>query len=458
MTRSSNGIDGQWKKHTIFKNGAIMLRKPLFVNDNKRALVGFHTVHRNGSGCFYSDDDGLSWKLSNQVQVADHEPGGLHKGYRWNHGAVEPSLVELKDGRIWMLMRTAQDHHYESFSSDHGTTWSEPKPSRFYGTITMPNIGRLMDGRLLLIWNNATPLPELPGTNGIWEDVFTNRDVLHCAISEDDGKSWIGFRELYLNPSRYDSIFATRLPEDTNDRSVHQSEFIEVDTGKVLVSLGQHHLHRRLLLFDVEWLYEKERYTDFSDDLEQWSTQKYIKGIKGHCAYNRKHGATLVPHPEKKEQQAMHLRSLSDSSLLYQNDGALWNFPAGTRGELTIKLKINQGSKGTRISLLDRWFNPIDTTSSKFAMFNFEIPVIGENTDLALWNQKDWNELKFKWSNTQETNGKCQVFLNDTLINENLPINFTSMNGISYVHLISTSQEEDPAGILIESVYAKTKR
>lgn len=38
--------------------------------------------------------------------------------------------------------------------------------------------------------------------DGIWEDVFTNRDVNHAAISEDDGKSWIGMREMVLNPLR----------------------------------------------------------------------------------------------------------------------------------------------------------------------------------------------------------------------------------------------------------------
>lgn len=61
----------------------------------------------------------------------------------------EPSIIELRDGRLWRLIRCAQDNHYESFSEDDGQTWTKPVPSPFYGTITMPDIGRLRDGRII---------------------------------------------------------------------------------------------------------------------------------------------------------------------------------------------------------------------------------------------------------------------------------------------------------------------
>lgn len=104
--------------------------------------------------------------------------------------------------------------HYQSESFDGGETWSALVPSNIHATLTMPTLFRLSGGRILLFWCNTQPLPELDhqtqwpplnegeisGERG--EDVFTNRDANHAAISEDGGRTWIGFRELALNPLR----------------------------------------------------------------------------------------------------------------------------------------------------------------------------------------------------------------------------------------------------------------
>ena len=86
--RSIGGIDGEWVQNLIDINGAIMLKPVVFIKNGNRAIVGFHTKYRNGCGTYYSDDNGLSWKKSNQVNVPQHEAEGFHKGQRWNHGAV----------------------------------------------------------------------------------------------------------------------------------------------------------------------------------------------------------------------------------------------------------------------------------------------------------------------------------------------------------------------------------
>lgn len=234
--RSKSGFDGEWTFNKVWPDHHIMLKPPVFIRGGKRILVGAHSTKREGCCTFYSDDDGLTWKKSNLAVAPHHESGGLHNGRRWNHGAVEPTVVELRDGRVWMIIRTAQDNHYESFSTDGGATWSKAVPSRFYGTITMPTINRLKDGRLLFLWCNTTPLPEMGNPNGEWEDVFTNRDALHAAISKDDGKTWIGFRELILNQDRNRKDFASQAKRDL---SVHQTQIAELPEGKILVSLGQ---------------------------------------------------------------------------------------------------------------------------------------------------------------------------------------------------------------------------
>lgn len=445
--RSNNGIDGDWEKTDVYKTtkdegSYIMLKPPVFVRNGKRILVGAHSTAHFGSGVFYSDDDGLSWKRSQFVQAPPHQAGGIHKGYRWNHGAVEPTVIELNDGRIWMIARTAQDQHYESFSEDGGETWSDLKPSTFYGTITMPTMNRLKDGRLLFIWNNTTPLPEKEGIDGVWEDVFTNRDVLHAAISDDDGKTWRGFRELILNPKRNDSDYGEADQSLSLDMSVHQNQSVELPDGKILVSLGQHKDHRKLLIFDPNWLNETSREDDFSEGLENWSTFLYKKGIVGHCAYNRDPGAQLVSDPVALEKKVLKIGRKDNEDLEIANQGAVWNFSALIKGRFETSVYIPKGSQGGRLSLTDRWFNPSDTTAYKFAMYNF---------DLATLENDKWHTLFFEYD-LSSSDKNCRV--TDEKGNEitTLPLNFATINGISYVHFISTANQEDTLGFLIKKV------
>lgn len=445
--RSDGGIDGKWTKTLIDTNGAIMVKPVIFIDNGARAIAAFHTKYRNGCGVYYSNNSGITWKKSNQVNTPPHEAKGFHKGQRWNHGAVEPSVVELKDGRLWMLIRNAQDNLFESFSEDGGETWSTPVPSRFYGTITMPTIQRLKNGSLLLIWSNTTPLPEVEHSGGYWEDVFTNRDAIHAAISDDDGKTWNGFREIYLNPLRNDSLMATRYGKmGSNDRSVQQSEFVEIDENTVLVALGQHPKIRKILILDLSWLYEKERFDDFSNGLVNWSYHKYIKGIKGHCAYNRKPGAFIIAHPDKPSAKVMYLKAENDTTLLAQNSGALFNFPRGQKGKVQLRIRVNKGFEGGLISLHDRWFNPVDTVAKLSAMFNLTIEEDFLTPDI-------WYDFRLEWRNANnKKTGYCNVFIDDKKLAHRLPIQNKSINGISYLHFSLPLIKDINTGILIESI------
>ena len=112
-----------------------------------------------------SGDGGKTWKLSNALDIGgagDHE------------GALEPCVVELKDQRLWMLIRTSRRFFWESFSTDGGLTWSEAKPTEIDSSHSPGHVIRLSDGRLALAWNP---------TNG-------NRRELHLSLSEDEGRAW----------------------------------------------------------------------------------------------------------------------------------------------------------------------------------------------------------------------------------------------------------------------------
>ena len=422
--RTEGGLDGGRTIVKIDDRPGIMNKPPVWIRNGKRVISGAHRTDRSGAYVYYSDDDGRTWKASAQVTVPPHRKGGFHQGTRWNHGAVEPTVVELNDGRLWMLMRTSQDRHYQAFSEDGGETWSEATPSPFYGTITMPTLYRMSDGRLLFFWCNTTPLPERTGTDGVWEDVFTNRDALHVAISTDDGRTWKGFRELLLNPERNSPVFGnTRGGED---KSVHQVQAVEVAPGKILVSAGQHRLCRRLLLFDVRWLYEPRRSCDFSNGLSDWSAFRYYKGIVGHCAYHRQAEDLLGVHPDDSTRKVLQLGYTPNDSLVQDNDGAVWNFPAAKDGSLLLHLRIPQNESEVTLVLNDRWFNPTDTVARHEAMYRLPL----SRKVLGIKDRK-WHRLQIFW----HKNKTARVFVDGKQKTE-LPVVCPTEHGVSYLHLL----------------------
>ncbi|MCK5801259.1 MAG: exo-alpha-sialidase, partial [Lentisphaeria bacterium] len=65
-------------------------------------------------------------------------------------GAIEPTLIQLRDRRIRMLIRSYHGHFYESWSNDDGGTWTGPEPSSIKASGAPGILERLRDGRLAL--------------------------------------------------------------------------------------------------------------------------------------------------------------------------------------------------------------------------------------------------------------------------------------------------------------------
>lgn len=340
----------------------------------------------------YSDDFGESFTAVELPAPPRHEIAYPHKGIRWSiSNGSEPYATELGGGKMMMLIRTSTDRFYQSFSEDGGASWSEMTPSPFHGTNTTPFLLRLSDGRILALWNNTQPLPEadheqqmppLPENikNGYWEDVFTNRDAAHAAISADGGRTWIGYREICLNPIRNASDFRYAGGKfDSFDKSVHQFQAIELPMGKILVAVGQNATCRRLMIFDLRWLYETEREERFQNGLASVTTHLYLKSIpgstmeygNGHCSYNRITGAVMMPDPEGGYLECAYISHQKDERLLESMQGIVWNFPASKRGRIDLCLHLS--GKGVRIMLSDRHFNACDRYSAELSPVAFEI-------------------------------------------------------------------------------------
>ena len=147
-----------------------------------------HVVRSPGRwvvGSLSSDDDGKTWKHSNWIDLGGH---GNHDG------AMEPTVAELSDGRLLMLIRTNLDRFWQAFSDDGGRYWRTIQPSTIDASSSSGYLLRLHSGRLVLVWNrlhseggavtktSANARAETPAS---WY-----REELSLAFSEDDGKSW----------------------------------------------------------------------------------------------------------------------------------------------------------------------------------------------------------------------------------------------------------------------------
>ena len=467
---SRGGLDGKWV--AVTRDGRTsdrwrenrddlltlpgIMRTPLFIDGGKRIVL---PTHGNGTTMWLSDDGGLNWRPSRTpIKSPPHAIGGVDRGLRWQNIAVEATVVELRDGTLWALLRTSQDHHYESFSKDRGETWSEGKPSRFAATLTMPTLGRLPDGRLLVLWTNQAALPELPTATGRGEDAFTNRDTLHAAISDDEGNNWRGFREVGLDEHRARSDYATW--GGPQDRGNHQAEFLPLDANRVLIAYGQHAGHRRLAIVDTRWLLEGKRVGDFSKGPGDWVHHTFIPVPRGHCSYNRKPAASVVPHPLKPEVELLDIRFLDDPELVnaesgadYRAGGAAWNFPAGHAGKATVRFRLPAGSAGAHLSLTDRLFAACDVTAPDSAVFTIRLAP-GEMTGNATLKADADHALLFEWSGTGEGD-ECRVSL-DGKPAGSLPLRNPAPNGLSYFHFIAAGKEPGP-GIQIQQASVEVR-
>ena len=111
-----------------------------------------------------SEDDGKTWKRSNLVDLGGH---GHHSG------AMEPSVAELSDGRLLMVIRTHWGRFWEALSDDGGLSWRTIRPSQIESSSSPGHLLRLRSGRLVLVSNGKV-----------------GRQELLITFSEDDGKSW----------------------------------------------------------------------------------------------------------------------------------------------------------------------------------------------------------------------------------------------------------------------------
>ncbi len=143
---------------------------------------GRHSVMTYGS-----DDDGKTWEPSNVIDLG----GAGHHG-----GMTEGTLVELRDGRLYQLIRTNWGQFWRAESTDGGRHWHPYGPAGIDASSAPGQLKRLASGRIVLLWNRLYPEGEsrykLSGGDGIWSatPVSNFREELSISFSEDECQTW----------------------------------------------------------------------------------------------------------------------------------------------------------------------------------------------------------------------------------------------------------------------------
>jgi len=193
------------------KNGNIV-----FTSMIMRHNPGHHTVLT-----YTSMTNGLNWIRSNIIDLG---------GVGHHSGVTESTVEQLKDGRLWMLMRTNWGVFWEAYSENEGLTWKNFKPTKIDASSAPGMLKRLQSGRLFLVWNRnnleGKPPSLLRPGDGISSEVSSsgNRAELSVMFSDDDGKTWT------------DPVVIARINDQSIVKRLAYPRFFEPKPGEIWVT------------------------------------------------------------------------------------------------------------------------------------------------------------------------------------------------------------------------------
>ena len=404
------GTPGNFLSALQLRNGRLVLPIPF---EHKRSwsnrgggFLDFTYVGTWSVTSIYSDNNGDAWQQSPDELVVETPDLGT-----W--GADEPAAIQLKDGRIWMLIRTQRGRFFESFSND-GAHWTDPQPTNLISSDSPAALLRLKDGRILLFSNVCRRYPYAYGA----------RYVLHAAVSDDEGLTWHGFREVAHDPLR------AAPPSSDGDYGVAYTFPMLAADGLVLftnwVESGR---DRSFRLLDPAWLDATHEGTDFATGADDWSTFA-SKGVY------------LQSDPERAGSKMLALKK-ADSAW---PAGAVWNFPLGAKGRLRIELMLRAGFGGAVLGLTDHFSVPWDVEDVFHNVLTLRLPPSGyifPGVALALGR---WQDLEFDWDTTLRY---YRVLLDGRQVGT-IQDNRRS-SGLNYLRIRSLAVAPD-SGLLIRSV------
>ena len=168
------------------KNKPVLLKNGTLLSPTSTEGSGGWLVHFEAS-----PDFGKTWTKTEPV------PNGA------TQGAIQPSILTYKDGRLQALCRSRDRAILETWSLDQGKTWSPLAKTTLPNNNSGTDAVTLKDGRQLLVYNHVLP----PGTLAKGP-----RTPLNVAVSKD-GKEWYAVAILEDSPISqysYPSVIQTK--------------------------------------------------------------------------------------------------------------------------------------------------------------------------------------------------------------------------------------------------------
>lgn len=136
-----------------------------------------------------SDDDGRTWRRGRSWLTAP------------KRGAMEPGLIELRDGRVMQILRTQTGLIWRACSSDGGETWTEATPWNVESPEAPATLAAVPGtGDWLLVWNPHVAWAD-PARTVLGANHGGPRTPLAARLSRDEGETWGPPRNLEADPA-----------------------------------------------------------------------------------------------------------------------------------------------------------------------------------------------------------------------------------------------------------------
>ena len=154
----------------------------------------FEKGHRFRTLCFFSDDEGNTWRRGVGGAVAP------------KRGAMEPGLIGKADGTVLQTIRTQTGKQWFSESKNGGDTWSEAAPWTVVSPEAPATLAKMPGDRGWLIICNPTLDPK--NSHG------GKRTPLAAMTSLDEGKTWSAPKLIETDPAMTYSYISVDFHEN----------------------------------------------------------------------------------------------------------------------------------------------------------------------------------------------------------------------------------------------------